>query len=149
MKKVLEILGIIIGLLIIIDQLFKLFSGISFKYSDLNVSKQVIKEARDVVRENDVLSYIKAIELNMLVMEDNEEGKIFNISNYDIKISSTKPTKGVFTLNDVDVKDGLFEYDIEPNGKYYACYDEGKVTISKTLYKLNSCTELKESLKNS
>lgn len=149
MKKFLEILGIIIGLIIIVVELIRLFNGISYKYSDLSVSKQVIKDVRDVVRESDVQNYVKATELAMIgEIEQLQDDTYYNIKDYNIRVSSTNPSAGIFIMNGDSVKEGLYRYNIENVGQYYTCYNQGKVSISRTLRQLKNCDDLKEEMKN-
>ena len=148
MKKLLQIIIILIGLGIIIFELSRLFGELTEAYSDIAVTEQVVKEARDVVRESDVLNYVKAIELNMLgEIEEIENNTKYYIKDYNIRVSSTNPTSGVFIMNGDSVEEGLFKYEIDV-GHYYACYTNGKVKISKTLRQVKSCEDLKEDIKN-
>lgn len=81
MKKLLEIIGIIIGLGIIIFEGVRLYRGLTYEYT-IDETKEIVDKVRINVRESDVLNYISSIELSILGKIDDETIE-YNIIDYD------------------------------------------------------------------
>lgn len=141
MKKLLEIIGIIIGLGIIIFEGIRLYKGLTYEYT-VEDTKKIVDDVRSTVRESDVLNYINSVELN-IIGEIDDENIEYNTSDYDKYTSSkTKPVLGYFTVVNGSIDNALLEYSVN-NKTYYACYYEnGKTEIKQKLSRVTHCNNL-------
>lgn len=140
MKKLLEIIGIIIGLGIIIFEGVRLYRGLTYEYT-IDETKEIVDEVRINVKESDVLNYISSIELSILGEIDDETVE-YNIIDYDKYASSKlKPESGYFMIKDGNIDKALLKYLVK-NNIYYACYYDDKAEIKQKLNKITKCNSL-------